>query len=77
MQCDPLNTELKHQILHKIENVNGWNGREWRAGLPGTCGIKNCPLVCPQQAIEVKDKNCLYWLKIWNGVFWILFLDYL
>ena len=55
--------------MHKIENVNGWNGREWRVGLPGTCGIENRPLVCSQQAIEVRGKNCLYWVKIWNGFF--------
>ena len=50
--------------MHKIENVNGWNGRESRAGLPGTCGFENHPLVCPHQVIEVRGKNCLYWVKI-------------
>ena len=53
----------------KLENVNGWNGREWRAYLPGTCGFENRPLVFPHRAIEFRGKNCLYWVKIWNGDF--------
>ena len=69
----PPKTGLKHPNLHKIENVNGWNGREWIAGLPSTCGIENCPLVFPQRAIEVRGKNFLYWVKIWNGVFYFYF----
>ena len=55
--------------MHKIENVNGWNGREWRADLPSTCGFENRPLVCPHRAIEVIGKNCLSWVKTWNGIF--------
>ena len=55
--------------MHKIENLNGWNGREWRADLPGTCGFENRPLVCPHRAIEVRGENFLYWVKIWNGDF--------
>ena len=43
--------------MHKIKNLIGWNEREWRADLLGTCGFENRPLVCPHQAIEVKDKK--------------------
>ena len=55
--------------MHKIENVNEWNGRERSAELPGTYIFKNHPLICPHWMIEVRGKNCLYWVKIWNGDF--------
>ena len=55
--------------MHKIENLNGWNGREWRDDLPDTCGFENYSLICPHRAIEVRGKNCLYLVKIRNGDF--------
>ena len=55
--------------MDKIENLNGWNGRAGRAELPGTCRFEIRPLVFPHQAIEVRGKNCLYWVKIWNSDF--------
>ena len=59
--------------MHKIENLNGWNGREWRASLPGTCGIPNDPLVCPQRAIQARGKMFPNLVKTSNGMFWFLF----
>ena len=63
--------------MHKIENLNGWNGKEWRASLPGTCGIQNDPPVCPQQAIQARGKMFPNWVKNSNRMFWFLFLDYI
>ena len=56
-------------MLHKIENLIGWNEKGCRADLPAACGFENRPLVCPHRAIEVRGKNCLYSVKIWNGDF--------
>ena len=63
--------------MHEIENVNGWNGRAWRASLPGTCGFENHPPVCPQWTIKARGKMLPNWVKISNGMFWFLFLDYI
>ena len=63
--------------MHKIENVKGWNGREWTASLRGAWGFENRPPVWAQGAIRARGKMLPDWVRISNGMFWFLFLDYL